>query len=78
MSFYDTFDDAFWLTLAGLVFSFLGLVLNSLFKSKCKKCKVCCLEVERDVAIELQEERLELEHMDHSKEEDKNEFKNIL
>ena len=74
MPFYNTFDDAFWLTMAGLVFSFLGVVLTALFRSKCKRCKLCCLDVERDVEAELQEEKMELEHMGN-KNKSEDEFK---
>ena len=55
MPWFTTFDDVFWITISGMAFGFFGAVLTSLFKSKCKRCKICCLEVE------IQEEKMELE-----------------
>ena len=61
MSWFTTFDDVFRITISGMAFGFFGTVLTSLFKSKCKRCKICCLEVERDIEAEIQEEKMELE-----------------
>ena len=38
MSIWETtFDDAFWLTLAGALFGFGGVVLQAFLKSRCKE-----------------------------------------
>ena len=62
MAWFTTFHDVFWITISGMAFGFFGAVLTSLFKLKCKRWKICCLEVERDIEAEIQEEKMELEH----------------
>ena len=62
MPWFTTFDDVFWITISGMAFGFFGAILTSLFKSKCKRCKICCLEVERGIQAEIQEEKMEFEH----------------
>ena len=52
MPFYTEFNATFWLSMATLVFGFGGVLVNGMFKSKCKKCKLCCVEIERDVEME--------------------------
>ena len=47
---------------------FFVAVLTSLFKSKCKRCKKSCLEVERDIQTEIQEEKMELEFKNNEEE----------
>lgn len=53
---YETFDAAFWLAIAGSVFAFLGVV----FKSKCTHCSFCWggVIIERDVQAEIQSEKI--------------------
>ena len=53
-------DSVFWITLATLIIGFLGVVLRYCFKSKCSRVSCCGLVIERDVAGELEEERMEL------------------
>ena len=62
MAWFTTFDDVFWITISGMAFGFFEAVLTSLFKSKCKRLKIYCLEVERDIEAEIEEEKMELEH----------------
>ncbi len=62
MSWYQTFDAAFWLTLSGMVFGFLGVVVNLFFKSKCKNCTFCGMKIERDIAAEIEEQKLDIEN----------------
>ena len=38
---YRTFNDVFFLTLAGSVFAFLGVALRACLKSRCSKIKCC-------------------------------------
>ena len=78
MPWYNTFDDVFWITISGMAFGFFGAVLTSLFKSKCKKCKLCCLEVERDIQAEIQEEKMELEFKNNDEEHNKERNENLV
>ena len=38
---YSVFNDAFFLTLAGVIFSFMGLSVNAIIKSRCQECSFC-------------------------------------
>ena len=61
MAYYlDKLDSVFWLTLGGLFFAFLGVVLKYCFKSKCRKVLCCCFYIERDIEAEIEEQKLEL------------------
>ena len=62
MEWFQEFDSIFWLSFATLTFAFGGVVINGIFKSKCSKCKLCCIEVERDTAAEIEEQKIEIEH----------------
>ena len=72
MTWFTAFDDVFRITISGMAFGIFGAVLTSLFKSKCKRCKICCLEVERDIQAEIQEEKMELEMKNDDVESNKN------
>ena len=60
----STFDATFFITMTGLVLSFLGGTGIYLLKSKCSKCSLCfgCIHVERDIISEIEEEKMELEN----------------
>ena len=53
---YDTFDDQFWIMVAGMLLGFLGL----LAKSKCTRCSCFGMEIERDVDAEVELARAEM------------------
>ena len=61
MSWLQTFDDSFWLTIAASSFACIGLIIRYFFKSKCKRCSCCGIVVERDIEAEIEEERIEIE-----------------
>lgn len=52
---YDTFDSAFWLTIAGIVSGLVGVALNSCLKSRCRKVSFCGTECIRDTELEDRE-----------------------
>jgi hypothetical protein len=60
----NTFDATFWITMTGLVLSFLGGTGIYFLKSKCVKCSLCwgLIEVERDAKAENEEEKIEIEN----------------
>jgi hypothetical protein len=61
MSIWETtFDDAFWLTLAGALFGFGGVVLQAILKSRCKEFHCLGISCVRDPAPPGQEPDLEL------------------
>jgi len=54
MSWYDTFDSVFWITLAGIITASVGLCVRYSLKSKCDLVKICCglIEIHRNVELE--------------------------
>jgi len=59
----STFNATFWITITGLVLSFLGGTGIYFLKSKCVRCRLCygLIEVERDADAENDEEKMEIE-----------------
>ena len=60
----NQFNSVFWITIVGLLLTFLGSLSVFCLKSKCKNCSICfgLIKIERDVQAENDEEKLELEH----------------
>lgn len=62
MSIWETtFDDAFWLTLAGAIFGFGGVCLQAILKSRCTQFQCCGLSCVREPAPIGEEPELDLE-----------------
>jgi hypothetical protein len=61
---FDNLDSAFLLTMATLVFGFLGVSVRLCLKSKCDDCSICfgLIQIHRNVDAELQEEKIEIEN----------------
>lgn len=57
------FGGSFWISLAGIVFTFMGLGIRYALRSKCRKCAICfgLFTIERDIEAEVLEETKELE-----------------
>lgn len=49
MTWYDTFDDSFFLTLSGALFGFGAVCLRAILKSRCVRVECYGLRCERDV-----------------------------
>ena len=62
----DTFDSAFFITIATMGFAFLGVVVRYLLKSKCKDVKCCWGLFECERAVDLEEKMEELELNNHT------------
>ena len=58
------FGSTFWLTMSGLIITFLGILIKYCLKSKCKECSICYgfIKIVRDVDAENKEEEMELDH----------------
>jgi hypothetical protein len=58
------FNSGFFLTVTGIVVTFLTGALVYTIKSKCVKCSLCygLISIERNVEVEAQEEQFEIEH----------------
>jgi hypothetical protein len=59
----NTFDSTFWLSITTLIVSFLSGAIIFCLKSKCKDCNICfgLIRVSRDVELEVEEEKHEIE-----------------
>lgn len=57
------FNGTFWLTITGVITAFISGALVYAIKSKCSKCSICfgLIQIDRDVALEVEEEKFELE-----------------
>jgi hypothetical protein len=49
-------DAYFWLTAITLICGGLNLFVRFAYKSKCKRCKICCIVIERDIETEERED----------------------
>ena len=65
MSWINTFNAVFWISMATLTFSFLGVVLKSCLKSKCDNTSIC-------YGLVTIHRRVELEDIEEKKESEKN------
>jgi hypothetical protein len=60
---YDLVQDpVFWSFFLTTTTAFIFGMAKLVTKSKCKKCKILCCEIERDVEIEEKQEEFELTH----------------
>ena len=63
MTWYNTFDSVFWITLATILTGSIGLSIKYCLRSKCGHINICCgcLEINRNVELEAEEEMKEME-----------------
>ena len=59
----DEFGGTFWLTITGVISAFISGALVYAIKSKCSRCSVCfgLIDIQRDVALEVEEQKFEIE-----------------
>lgn len=62
--FYDEFNSAFFLTLAGAIFGFGGVCLQAILKSRCKSFNCCGISCIRDPAPVGSEPVLDLSQLE--------------
>jgi len=53
------FNGTFWITISGMIMTFLGTIMVYCLKSKCKNCNICygLVKIERDIEAEVSEEK---------------------
>jgi len=49
-------DAYFWLTLVTIFCGGMNLFIRYAYRSKCRRCKICCIKIERDIEIEERED----------------------
>ena len=59
MSWITVYNDVFFISIATLTFSFLGVVIKSMLASKCDNVSICCglVKIHRAVELEVEETR---------------------
>ena len=56
------YNGAFFLSLATMLFGFLGLSIKYCLKSKCEDINLCGVHIQRRVDLEVDEEKYEIDH----------------
>ena len=58
MTWFNTFNDVFFISIATLTFSFLGVVIKSMLASKCDNVNICfgLLTIHRRVELEQEQQ----------------------
>jgi len=59
MSWINTYNDVFFISIATLTFSFLGVVIKSMLASKCDNVNICCglIKIHRAVELEVDQQQ---------------------
>ena len=59
----NEFGGTFWLTVTGVISAFVSGALVYAIKSKCSRCSLCfgLIDIHRDVELEVEEEKFEIE-----------------
>jgi hypothetical protein len=62
MSWIETYNDVFFITIGTLTFSFLGVVIKSMLASKCDRVNLCwgLINIHREVALEIQTQQQQI------------------
>lgn len=55
-------SEVFWIAFIGTTSGVLIKLASMAYKSKCKECTVCCINVKRDVEIEEKEHEYDIDH----------------
>jgi len=62
MSWITVYNDVFFISIATLTFSFLGVVIKSMLASKCDNVNICCGLIKIHRAVELEVEQQQQNH----------------
>jgi hypothetical protein len=54
MAWFQTFDSAFWLTIAGIIAGMVGVLVNACIKSKCSSVDCFGIKCVRDTQAEVE------------------------
>ena len=59
MSWITVYNDVFFISIATLTFSFLGVVIKSMLASKCDNVNICCglIKIHRAVELEVEQQQ---------------------
>jgi hypothetical protein len=57
----SAFDATFWLSFITITIGFLGVGIRYIYKIKCQTIKCCCLQFDRNIQLELQEDNINIQ-----------------
>ena len=59
MSWITVYNDVFFISIATLTFSFLGVVIKSMLASKCDNVNICCglIKIHKTVELEVDQQQ---------------------
>ena len=55
-------NDVLLLTIISMSFTFVIIVIKICFKSKCDIISCCCIKIHRNVKLEIEERKNDIEH----------------
>ena len=67
----DDTSSVFWLAMTGSLVGLIIAIIKICAKSKCRKCRFCGCEIERDTEAEERETEFEMLHRQQNAEESK-------
>ncbi len=58
MTWYNTFNDVFWISIGTTFFAFMGVVIKTALKSKCDETNLCfgLIKIHRKVELENEDD----------------------
>jgi hypothetical protein len=56
------YSEGFYITIGGLVFGFLGLMIRYCLKSKCNRVECLCFKVHRNIEVEEEIAQMEIQN----------------
>ena len=59
---WNEYNSGFVLSALGLILGSISVCFGYMYRSKCSKIKLCCLEVERDTHNEIEIDEFTLTH----------------
>jgi hypothetical protein len=71
-------EDLTILTMLTLILSFLILIMKQLYKSKCSECSFCGIIIKRNVDLEIQERKNDIDHNIKDSDNELTTLKNII
>ena len=71
-------EDLTILTMLTLILSFLILIMKQLYKSKCVECSFCGIIIKRNVNLEIEERKNDIEHNIKESNDELTTLKNII
>lgn len=69
-------NSIFWISFITILSGLILKIVAYIFKSKCSKCTMCCISVERDVLVEEKEQEFIINHQNQNNNQNQNQNNN--